>query len=176
MNKREDNIYFAKVFGGAALLIALLFLIFFLVGCTTQKKAVKYFNKHELVGADYCSVKHPCKDSVHESLRYVIGEPVVTVHDSIIYDTATNTVQKVVVKYITKSILQVDTVYKDKVVYQTDKAQITVINEQLTQSKQQAANAAKSAKKWRTWAAYTSISLLLLVLAIALYIYIKNKR
>lgn len=176
MHRREDNIYFAKVFGGAVVLIALLFLIFFMTGCTTQNKAVKYFNKHELVGAEYCSVKHPCKDSVHESLRYVIGEPVVTIHDSLIYDTVTNTVQKVVVKYITKSILQVDTVYKDKVVYQTDKAQISVIQGQLAQSKQQAINAVKSAKKWRVWAIYTSISLILLVLVIAVHTYLKSKR
>jgi hypothetical protein len=150
MNKREDNIYFAKVFGGAALLIALLFLIFFLVGCTTQKKAVKYFNKHELVGADYCSVKHPCKDSVRETIRLIKGKPVITVHDSIIYSNDTNKVKKYVVKYVTKMVTKVDTLRYDRIIHQTDKAkeqllqsQLSGISEQLKESKAKVNNRTK---------------------------------
>lgn len=142
MHRREDNIYFAKVFGGAVVLIALLILIFFLTGCTTSKKvttftfakknkefshqlAQKVFNASDSLSANYCFLHYPCPDSVSKEIKYIPGVPV---HDTefIAYDcdSAIKAAKGKVVKipiYITS---RVDT---EKIVshyFQTDKAEL----------------------------------------------------
>ena len=176
MDNRTDNKYFAKLLLLVVAALIGLFLAFGMSGCVTQHKVAKYLDKHPIVGTEYCEAKHPCKDSVHESIRYVEGEPIITVHDSLVYDTVTNTVQKVVVKYVTKTLTRIDTVYNDKVVYQTDKAKETLLQAKLATATQQNATHAANAVKWRKWAIWGLIALVMLALFDAMYIYYKFKR
>lgn len=176
MDRTQQHNY-VKVVAISVLVAALLALVMAsLSGCVTQHKVAKYLDKHPIVGTEYCEAKHPCKDSVHESIRYVEGDPIITIHDSLVYDTVTNTVQKVVVKYVTKTLTRVDTVYNDRVVFQTDKAKETLLQAKLATATKQNATHAANAVKWRKWAIWALIALIMLVLFDAMYIYYKFKR
>lgn len=44
--------------------LVVLLLLLCCMGCTTQRKAINYFNTHELVAATYCAAKFPTTDSI----------------------------------------------------------------------------------------------------------------
>ena len=95
-----------------------------IASCTTAHKASKYMVKHPVVGATYCEVYHPCKDSVSEVVRYLAGEVVVDTIDNSHTDTFTNTVTstRTIIKYRTVVKIKTDTVTSIRTIYQTDKA------------------------------------------------------
>ena len=100
-------------------MVALLF-----SSCTTSHKASKYMVKHPVVGATYCEVYHPCKDSVSEVVRYLAGETIIDTIDNSHTDTFTNTVTntRTIIKYKTITQIKTDTVTSIRTIYQTDKS------------------------------------------------------
>jgi hypothetical protein len=96
-------------------------------GCkTTAHKASDYMVKHPVVGATYCTVYHPCKDSVSEIVKYLEGETIVDTIDNSHTDTFvtehTNIKYRTVVKYKTITQIKTDTVTSIRTIYQTDKS------------------------------------------------------
>jgi uncharacterized lipoprotein YehR (DUF1307 family) len=173
----RTNQFFVKLLGLVIAFLIALILVFSNVGCTTSRKANKYMVKHPAVGSNFCAVNWPCKDSVKEVTRYLQGEEVVTTHDSLIYltDTVNNTIEKVRVKYVTTVKVRVDTVYNDRIVYQTDKAKIAAITAGLSQSKQQTVNAQAVGIKYRKWLIEACLSLFVLLVICGVYLYYKFK-
>ena len=173
----RDNQYFAKLLLLVLAGLIAICLAFSQISCTTSRKANRYMVNHPAVGGNFCAVNWPCKDSVKEITRYLQGEEIVTTHDSLIYltDTVNNTVEKVRVKYVNTVKVRVDTLYNDRIVYQTDKAKITAISAQLSQSKQQTVNYMAVAKKWKGRALLCGISLLVLLAFVGLHFYYKFK-
>lgn len=58
-------------------------IVFGVTSCTTERKAIKYFDKHQLVAADYCASKYPViptyikgKDSIIEKTVEVKGDSI----------------------------------------------------------------------------------------------------
>lgn len=102
-----------------------------LVGCTTAHKASKYMVKHPVVGATYCEVYHPCKDSVSEVVRYLAGEVVVDTIDNSHVDTIvtehTNIKYRTIIKYKTITQIKTDTVTSIRTIYQTDKSNVELL-------------------------------------------------
>ena len=135
-----------------------------LVGCTTSHKASKYMVKHPVVGATYCEVYHPCKDSVSEVVRYLAGEVVVDTIDNSHTDSFTTIRDKVITKYVVryKTITQIktDTVTSIRTIYQTDKG----ANLLLQNAKEQIIAKNKAINKRNTWVLGLSLSWLLLIL------------
>lgn len=46
-------------------------IVFGVTSCTTERKAIKFLDKHPLVAADYCATKYPVKESVITEIKYV---------------------------------------------------------------------------------------------------------
>lgn len=103
-------------------ILALLLLGF--ASCTTAHKASKYMVKHPVVGSTYCTVYHPCKDSVSEIVKYLEGETIIDTIDNSHTDSFTNTITniKYVVRYKTITQIKTDTVTSIRTIYQTDKS------------------------------------------------------
>lgn len=168
--ERTDKQFRATFIGVAMLIIGGLFAVHCLIGCTTERRAVKWFNKHEPKRAEMCHLFYPCQDSVHTEYRYLEGETQYIKGDtafteSVTHDTVTQT--------ITKRILRVDTVYKDKVVYQTDKAEIAAQTHVIDSLK--SAIASKTSdnvrlKKWANRFIYENLIIALLVVIFGVYI------
>lgn len=161
----------SKLFGAIWVAISLLAIAFVIAiaGCTTQHKAVKYFDKHVILATEYCSSKYPCVDSVHQLVTYLQGEPIYTTDSFVTYIVDTVNNEKIITKYITKTITVHDTLVKEKVIYQTDKQ----LQPKLTASQSQAATYKASAIKWRKRAAYGFGLLFLLIAAISVRTYYK---
>lgn len=58
-------------------------IVFGVTSCTTERNAIKYFDKHQLVAADYCAGKYPViptyikgKDSIIEKTVEVKGDSI----------------------------------------------------------------------------------------------------
>src|SRR5690606_11120755 len=60
------------------ILLALIFTFFvcLLFGCTTQKKAVNYFNSHPNIAAEYCGDKFPPKTEYKEGKTIVKSDTI----------------------------------------------------------------------------------------------------
>lgn len=110
-----------------------LYLIFGLIcgftSCTTSHKASKYMVKHPVVGATYCEVYHPCKDSVSVLTKYMEGEVRIDTIDNSHVDTFTSHTTKIqyVVRYKTITRIKTDTVTSIRTIYQTDKACVELL-------------------------------------------------
>ena len=135
--------------------------------CTTAHKASKYMVKHPVVGATYCTVYHPCKDSVSEVVKYLQGEVITDTIDNSHVDSFTTIRDRVVTKYVVryKTITQIktDTVISIRTIYQTDKS----ANLLLQNAKEQIISKNKAINKRNTWVLGLSLSWLLLFLGIA---------
>jgi hypothetical protein len=87
--------------------------------------------KHPVVGATYCTVYHPCKDSVSEVVKYLEGEVITDTIDNSHVDTITSVRDRVVTKYVVryKTITQIktDTVTSVRTIYQTDKGAVELL-------------------------------------------------
>jgi hypothetical protein len=145
--------YYALIIGATLLAIAAIIAI---NSCTTSRKAVAYMDKHVSVASDYCAVRYPCKDSVHESITYREGETIV-VHDSTTltdtsYSHDTVTITKL--KYQNRDIVVHDTLDRERVIYQTDKAKLAVLDAKLDSTEKAATKItskfenAKELAKW----------------------------
>lgn len=130
--------------------------------CTTAHKASKYMVKHPVVGATYCTVYHPCKDSVSEVVRYMEGELRIDTIDNSHVDSFTNTITNVkyVVRYKTITQTKTDTVTSIRTIYQTDKSAV----ELLQNAKEQIISKNKAINKRNTWVLGLSLSWLLFIL------------
>jgi len=116
-----------KMFASLVLLFGIMLgIVGLFSGCTTAHKASRYMVKHPVVGATYCTVYHPCKDSVSEVVKYLQGEVITDTIDNSHTDTITSVRDKVVTKYVVryKTITQIktDTVTSIRTIYQTDKS------------------------------------------------------
>ena len=116
-----------KMFASLVLLFGIMLgIVATFSGCTTAHKASRYMVKHPVVGATYCTVYHPCKDSVSEVVKYMEGETIVDTIDNSHTDSFTTIRDKVVTKYVIKykTITQIktDTVTSIRTIYQTDKS------------------------------------------------------
>lgn len=131
-------------------------------GCTTAHKASKYMVKHPVVGATYCTVYHPCKDSVSLITKYMEGELRIDTIDNSHVDSfiseRTNT--RNIIKYRTVVKIKTDTVTSIRTIYQTDKG----ANLLLQNAKEQIASKNKAINKRNTWVLGLSLSWLLLIL------------
>lgn len=119
-----------KMFLSAVLLLGVMALIVAaLPGCTTAYKASRYMVKHPVVGATYCEVYHPCKDSVSLITKYLEGELRIDTIDNSHVDSfiSERTNIRTVVKYKTITKIKTDTVRTDKIVFQTDKKAIELL-------------------------------------------------
>ena len=103
-------------------ILALLLLGF--ASCTTAHKASRYMVKHPVVGVTYCTVYHPCKDSVSEIVKYLEGETIIDTIDNSHTDSFTNTITntRTLIKYRTITQIKTDTVTSIRTIYQTDKS------------------------------------------------------
>lgn len=107
----------------------ILFLLI-LTGCTTQKKASKYFNNHPDQLAPICAEKFPVKDSLvtRDSIRFdtlfIEGEPVI-LKDS--FYIKGDTVVKVITKECSKVQAIYKTVTKDSIHYVENTARAKVL-------------------------------------------------
>lgn len=122
-NTPEENKDIVKGLIFGLLLIALMAVIA-MSSCTTSRKATSYMIKHPAVGADYCAVQWPCKDSVFERILIKEGETIVKVDSFTNTDTvvAVDTVFITKTKIVRRDIAVHDTVERTRVIYQTDKA------------------------------------------------------
>lgn len=164
--ERPNEHYWRTVSLTAEVAGLIVFVLAYCTGCTTERKAKAWFDKHEPKKANMCHIEYPCIDSVHTEYKYVQGDTQYIQGDTV-YALSHDTVMQTV----TKRVVRVDTVYKDKVTYQTDKAELSVLqakyNEQTEHAIQisvQRDNAVKSAVKWRNWA-LGSIGFILIALA-----------
>lgn len=94
---------------------------FFLAGCLTPKKAMQKLDSSGK-GSEYCATRFPVKteyikgDSVvsfDTIYQYVDGEPIFDTIYNVTRDTVFVTKQVPVTKYITKTVLRIDTVVKE---------------------------------------------------------------
>ena len=171
MTKEHDY----RRFTIAAILCALfaISMVMWLASCTTAHKAVKYMDNHTAVSSDYCSIHYPCKDSVSERVEYREGTTT-TVHDSLLqllHDTLTNTNTRTVIRTVT--VTHVDTVERDRIIYQSDKALQISLGLKLAASVQQAKDYQATAVKWRKWAYIGWGILIILVAASCVRLYLK---
>lgn len=130
-------------------------------------------DNHTAVSSDYCSIHYPCKDSVSERVEYREGTTT-TVHDSLIeqlHDTLTNTNTRTVIRTVT--VTHVDTVERDRVIYQSDKALQISLGLKLAASVQQAKDYQATAVKWRGRCLWTWGILVALIALIAVLKYLK---
>ena len=132
--------------------------------CTTAHKASRYMVKHPVVGATYCTVYHPCKDSVSLITKYMEGELRIDTIDNSHTDSFTTIRDRVVTKYVVryKTITQIktDTVTSIRTIYQTDKSAV----ELLRNAKEQIISKNKAINKRNTWVLGLSLSWLLFIL------------
>lgn len=132
--------------------------------CTTAHKASRYMVKHPVVGATYCTVYHPCKDSVSLITKYMEGELRIDTIDNSHTDSFTTIRDRVITKYVVryKTITQIktDTVTSIRTIYQTDKG----ANLLLQNAKEQIISKNKAINKRNTWVLGLSLSWLLLIL------------
>lgn len=154
-----------KMFASLVLLFGIMLgIVGVFSGCTTAHKASRYMVKHPVVGATYCTVYHPCKDSVSEVVRYLQGEVITDTIDNSHVDTITSVRDRVVTKYVIKykTITQIktDTVTSIRTIYQTDKG----ANLLLQNAKEQITSKNKAINKRNTWVLGLSLSWLLLIL------------
>src|SRR5690242_1830355 len=115
-----------KLLLGAFFLFLFAWFIMGLAGCTTQRKAVRYFNKHGFEAAGYCAQAFPITDSVTHSttVKYdTITTPggMVIVKDTTICP-ASNAVTKIItqkvadcpdVQVVTRTVSDTVTVYRE---------------------------------------------------------------
>jgi endoglucanase Acf2 len=154
-----------KMFASLVLLFGIMLgIVGVFSGCTTAHKASRYMVKHPVVGATYCTVYHPCKDSVSLITKYMEGELRIDTIDNSHTDSFTTIRDKVVTKYVVryKTITQIktDTVTSIRTIYQTDKACV----ELLRNAKEQIISKNKAINKRNTWVLGLSLSWLLLIL------------
>lgn len=116
--ERTDKQFWTTVISLGVFLALCAIILHSMTGCTTQRKANAWYAKHEVKRAEMCHILYPCQDSVHEVYKFVEGETQY-VHGDTVYTLQHDTVTQT----ITKRIVRVDTAFKDKVVYQTDKAE-----------------------------------------------------
>lgn len=100
-----------------------LILIFILFSsCFSAKKSInKLKNKSPYTLAEYCATVYPCEDSIFIITNYIEGETIF-VHDTI--QVKCDSAKQIIKVPCPPSKHRVDTFYKDKIVYQTDKAKI----------------------------------------------------
>lgn len=102
-------------------------IVLLVIGCTTEKKATKYMQKHPEVSAKLCAETYPVKesvivrDSVHFDTLYVDGEPVF-VRDTVY--TKGDTVIKVIEKKCPQNQTIVKTINHDSIIVRENTAQI----------------------------------------------------
>ena len=134
-----------------------------LFGCiTTSHKASKYMVKHPVVGATYCEVYHPCKDSVSVLTKYMEGELRIDTIDNSHTDTFTNysTSTRTLIKYRTVVKIKTDTVTSIRTIYQTDKSNV----ELLRNAKELIVAKDSAIHKRNTWVFGLALSWLLFIL------------
>lgn len=146
-------------------LIALTVILTWLTGCTTQRKAEKYYQKHPEKLAEKCADEFPVKDSiividsVHFDTLYLEGEPVI-LKDSFFIKGDT------IIKQITKECPKVQTITKtvthDSIIYRRDIAYETTLDYTIQELKQEVGKfiakyeATKEGRdKWRKWCLIT---------------------
>ena len=157
-----------KMFASLVLLFGIMLgIVAVFSGCTTAHKASKYMVKHPVVGATYCTVYHPCKDSVSLITKYMEGELRIDTIDNSHTDSFTTIRDKVITKYVVryKTITQIktDTVTSIRTIYQTDKG----ANLLLQNAKEQIIAKNKAINKRNTWVLGLSLSWLLFFLGVA---------
>jgi ATP-dependent Zn protease len=135
-------------------------------GCTTAHKASRYMVKHPVVGATYCTVYHPCKDSVSEVVKYLQGEVITDTINNSHTDSFTTIRDRVVTKYVVRyktiTKIKTDTVTSIRTIYQTDKS----ANLLLQNAKAQIISKDKAIKSRNTWVFWLGLSWLLFILGI----------
>jgi len=142
-----------------------------LCGCTTAHKAVRYMDKHKVVGVEYCMVRYPCLDSVHESILYKEGR-VDTIEGETIILNKDSVIEHVTTKYIKVKcpdrLVRTDTVFLDKVVYQTNKENAVLLQSQIEQTF--TANAKVDMWRKRFFMALSALGIIVLLWGIKLAI------
>lgn len=121
--------------------------------CTTTRKAIKHFDAHPAIAADYCMVRYPCKDSVSDRIVYKEGETV-TVRDTVTNTetlVSNDTVFTTKTVYRQKETVKHDTVESTRIIYQTDKAAQYALQARYDSCSKSAGNYTtkyKTAAKW----------------------------
>lgn len=179
-NDITNNRIFAELIlfaGGAALLFVAI--IIGLTSCNSSKRSTKHFAKALAINrtstAGNCANTFPYKTEIKERTNtvYLKGDSIVT------HDTATQVVNNEVVKYITKTIHQTDTVRKDSIIVINadggpELAQCQGLLEQATKDKQKAieqSSADKATKKIFMWWALISTLAVALLMALKLKLF-----
>lgn len=147
------------------LMVVLIIIMTWMVSCTTQRKAERFYKKHPDKLAQKCAETFPVKDSivvidsVHFDTLYIEGEPVI-IRDSFFIKGDT------IVRQITKECPKVQTITKvirhDSIIYRRDAAYEATLEHELA-AKETALGALQSKyddtkdarNKWRLWCLIT---------------------
>jgi hypothetical protein len=158
METKNDNLGCSLILGVALLV---LFLGFLLTGCTTQRKAVKYFDNHGFAAAQYCAGAYPVKDST----VYLHGQTTVVHHtDTIPGDSIPCPVEKgtlnqgtPVYVHCPPSTHTIDTITRTDttVLYRENTARVAALTGQLAVNTDRAEKAENGRGKWRLRALIT---------------------
>lgn len=169
---RDNN----KIYAIVLLATGIVAFIFTLMAssCNTEKRFIKINDKKPKISTKYCHMWFPCQDSTKELIKYIEGEPIVIQHDTTLTDTMYKRDTIILTKYITKTVKVTDTFIKDRLVYQSDKAQISQLQLKLDDKIKEAYKYYTSLEYWRK-IAIISISInILFLLALMLYLYVRK--
>ena len=159
INRESSRQYFGLL-GSVALLLAMLWFIFSLTSCTTEKRASKYYYKHTKKGIElavkildnpdstsfgrndslassYAANRYPCKDSVHTVVKYLPGKPQLIPGEKEYINIDCDSLRKATgkdgkIKVYVPTYLRVDTNSITSEIYQTDKAKYNALEAKLT--------------------------------------------
>jgi len=186
-------------------IVLLLFSIFFLTGCASEKNFVKFHDKRakdkrDTIAAGHCLVWYPINATTKVETKYVPGRPdTIYTHGDTVYANCDSAYQaavvyaiahgtKVIVKNIpikvpgSQIITRVDSFFKDSTVIQESMARLQIATERINswkakfEDQQQSTAKENSAKKsWRKAAIWEGAILLLILIIAALRIYFGYK-